>query len=396
MAGSCFCSARRVLRAMCVPFVVALWLSSLFSCIREPELHLYNAGNVTIELPMVDLELEAYWNYEMSYGVHYDWRAEWFYGWDETDSLIFGPIGYEEPNVFNLRRYLLGNRKGVPHTRVASDLVRGKTFRGDYDFGFWDILVWNDIKTIDGVQSLNFDETTSLDSVTAYTNMTMRSARYQAPRYTRSFYEPEALFSAYETDIEINRNLDGFIYDPERNVYVKKLDMQLEPVTYIYLTQVILHNNRNRVIGVDGAADLSGLSRTVNLNTGIAGLTPITVYYNVRMKKECVKNGEKVDIVGGKMLTFGICGQNGNRINDASEVKDGSQHYLDVTLQFNNGTDSTFVFDVTDQVRQRYKGGMLTVELDMDKVPIPNRKGGSAFDAVVKDFEDGGTYEFPM
>ena len=154
----------------------------------------------------------------------------------------------------------------MPHTRVTSDLVKGNTFRGDYDFGFWDILVWNDIKTIDGVQSLNFDETTSLDSVTAYTNQTMRSARYQAPRYTRSFYEPEALFSAYETDIEINRNLDGFVYDPERNVYVKKLDMKLEPVTYIYLTQVIIHNNRNRVIGVDGAADLSGMSRTVNLN----------------------------------------------------------------------------------------------------------------------------------
>ncbi len=54
---------------------------------------------------------------------------------------------------------------------------------------------------------------------------------------------------------------------------------------------------------------------------------------------------------------------------------------------FYNGMDSTFVFDVTDQVRERYKGGVITVELDMDTVPIPKRSGGSGFDAVVKDYE---------
>ena len=58
--------------------------------------------------------------------------------------------------------------------------------------------------------------------------------------------------------------------------------------------------------------------------------------------------------------------------------------------------DSTFVFDVTEQVRRRWRGGVITVELDMDTVPMPTRKGGSAFDAVVKDFEDGGTHEFDL
>ena len=65
-------------------------------------------------------------------------------------------------------------------------------------------------------------------------------------------------------------------------------------------------------------------------------------------------------------------------------------------MLFNNGKDSTFVFDVTEQVRQRWKGGVITVELDVDDVMIPSRKGGSAFDAVVKDFEDGGTHEFDL
>ena len=106
-------------------------------------------------------------------------------------------------------------------------------------------------------------------------------------------------------------------------------------------------------------------------------------------------NGEPVDIAGGRLLTFGISGQNANRIKHIEDVKDKANHYLDITMQFNNGMDSTFVFDVTDQVRKRWKGGVITVELDMDTVRIPSRSGGSAFDAVVKEFEEE-THEFPL
>ena len=76
-------------------------------------------------------------------------------------------------------------------------------------------------------------------------------------------------------------------------------------------------------------------------------------------------------------------------------MKDKVSHYLDVTMLFNNGMDSTFVFDVTEQVRRRWKGGVITVELDMDTISVPSRSGGSAFDAVVKDFEEE-THEFDL
>ena len=224
----------------------------------------------------------------------------------------------------------------------------------------------------------------------------MRSSRYNAPRYTHSFYEPEPLFAAYEQAIDINENLDGFNFDEKRNVWVRTLKMILRPITYIYLTQVILHNNKGRISSIDGTADLSGMARSTNVNTGVAGNDAITVYYNANLKKNCKKESELVDIVGGRLLTFGICGNEANTLSRASEVRDDHRHYMDVTMQFNNGMDSTFVFDVTNQVRQRYKGGVITVELDVDTIPIPSRSGGSGFDAVVKDFEDGGTHEFEM
>ena len=399
----------------------------LASCEREPLLHLYDAQSAEMDLPVVDLDLEVYWNYEMEFDIDYDWQAEWYYGWDETDSLLWGVLGYTDPTVFNLRRYYTGEIPLAKHTGVIRTQIEGTHFQGMYDWGYWDILCWNEIQTPDNIQSIIIDEESSLDSVMAYTNQTMHTSRFQAPRYTHAFYAPEPLFSAYDQGIEINRNLDGFTYDAERNVYVKKLNMTLMPLTYIYLTQVILHNNNGRITAVDGNADLSGMARSTNLNTGRSGSDAITVYYNVRMKHDCPmvpyrvkeapgydtpsgpnsisespdgssapKTPEIVDIIGGRLMTFGLCHTAANRISRAEDVDDPHRHYIDMTMQFNNGMDSTFVFDVTDQVRRRYKGGVITIELDVDTIPIPTRRGGSGFNAVVQDTEDGGTYEFDM
>lgn len=377
-------------------FIGLLGPISLMGCTPEPPLHLYDAQEATMDLPMVDMDLEVYWDYEMDFGVEYHWEAEWYYGWDASDIEMFGEIGYTTPSVFQVRRYYTGETPLAPHTGVIVDSIHGTHYQGMYDFGYWDLLLWNDIQTSDGVQSLIIDEDATLDSVTAYTNQSMHSSRYNAPRYTHAFYEPEPLFAAYEQAIEINRSLDGFVYDEDRNIWVRTLKMVLKPITYIYLTQVILHHNNGRISSIDGTADLSGMARSTTLNSGRAGNDAITVYFNANLKKGCKKQDELVDIIGGRLLTFGICGIKANSISRASDVHDAHRHYMDFTMQFNNGIDSTFVFDVTDQIRNKYKGGVITVELDVDTIPIPTRSGGSGFDAVVQDYENGGTHEFEM
>lgn len=393
-----------------LPIIVTLFFILLTSCMREPELHLYEPQNVDMDLPVIDLDLEVFWDYEMTFDVRYDWKAEWYYDWDEHDIETFGELGYTMPTVFNLRRYFTEDVPYVPHTQViAPPPFSGTHYQDKFDWGFWDILVWNDINTLDGVQSLIFDEKTSLDSVVAYTNQSMHRSRFNAPRYTHAFWSPEPLFSAYDRGIEINRNLDGFVYDEDRKVWVRTLDMMMYPITYIYLTQVILHNNKGRVTQSEGNAVLSSMARSTTLNTGRAGSDAISVYYNDNLKKNMplVPYGtalddpsrltaERVDIIGGRLMTFGMCNQTPRLYNDASEVTDTLNHYIEVSMLFNNGMDSTFQFNVTDQVRQRYKGGVLTVELDMDTVPIPKRSGGSGFDAVVKDFEEVDPYLIDM
>lgn len=392
---------------------IHFFIFTLSSCVRQPDLHLYDAAEMDFDIPIVDIDLEVLWDYEIGYNITYDWKAEWSYGWDAIDYDIFGNIGYTQPKVFNMRRYFTHNIPYAPHTSVLANVLYEPHFQGKFDWGYWDLLIWNEVSSPDGVVSIIFDERTSLDSVTAYTNPSMHVSRYQAPRYTNSFYAPEALFSAYDEAIEINEDLEGFVYDPVRDIYVKKLDMTMQPITYIYLTQIILHNNRGRITSADGNSNLSGMARSTNLNTGVAGEDAITIYFNTRLKKDLPlipynpetasdpgasadPSAERVDIVGGRVLTFGIPNVAANLIKNVKDVHDKYNHYMDVTMQFSNGMDSTFVFDVTQQVRERYKGGVITIELDVDTVPIPKRSGGSGFNAVVKDTEDGGTYEFEM
>lgn len=404
-----FLSVRRQAcsRAAAVCFVI----TSIFtiSCEREPMLHLHKGGtDISVELPDIDLELQLLWDYLFSYDVEYDWQSEWLYGWDETDNELFGPLGYPEPTDFNIRRYFTNDVQFGQHTAPYKHYITGKTLSAQYDFGFWDILAWNEIHTSDGVQSVRIDETATYDYVTAYTGQTMMPARYNAPRYTRAFYQPEALFAGYESGIGISKNFDGFTFDEDRKIWVRKLNMTLQPVTYIYLPQIILHNNNrnHRIItAIDGNADLSGMSRSVNLNTGVTGPDAITVNFNMRMKFD--RNGrsnDKVDIIGGKVLTFGIINLNPHKLNTRAYAESmqkvmaadkNNRHYLDVKMQFYNGKDSTLVFDVTNQVRRLFRGGVITVELDMDTVPIPQRSGGSGFDAVVKDYEEK-QWEFDM
>lgn len=378
---------RQVLCALCVTVPMVL---ALMSCEREPVLYLHHINQVNFDFAVIELSLDVYWDYNIGFNTTYDWRTDWYYGWDDEDNRIFGHLGYVMPTAFDLRRYYMGETGQAHHTQVESYHIEGHSYTGEFRYGYWDLLAWNEIGQ--EVQSVVIDETSSLDSVIASTNQTMNQVRYN-PRYTHSFNQPEELFAGYEQNLNIDKNLDGFTYDSVRNVYVKQLNLLLEPRSYIYLTQIILHHNHGRVTGVSGVSNLSGMARSTNLNTGVTGNDPVTVSYDVRMKRDVTVKGEQVDIIGGRLVTFGLCGLNPNAISTRGNgqpvrASDRKRHLLDVDMQFNNGTDSTLVFDVTEQIARRFRGGVITIDLDMDTVPIPHRSGGSAFDAVVDDYDE--------
>lgn len=393
--------ARRSLQMMTTTIMLVIVFLSLTSCEREPLLHLHR-DDIQLGFPMVSLELDVVWDYHFVYGTYYDWHSEWLYG-DDPD--LFGgvgdeAIGYHKPRIFELRRYYTGDVQYAPHTHKEEFTIEGYSFTHNFDWGFYDLLVWNYIFPTgnDDAVSIHFDEKTTLDSVYAYTNSTRHNVNvpnHLAPM--RSHFQPEELYSAYDRGEEIDRDLTGFTWDEERQLYVKSLRATLQPLTYIYLTQIILHHNDGRIAGVDGEADLSGMANLTNVNTGHTGSSTVAINYKCNMKRHIDVEGEDVDIVGGRVLTFGMCNMNAYTLTrgPVEEEEDADRHYVSVTFIFNNGQEKTMAFDVTDQVRTRFKGGVLTIHLDVNDVEIPHTSGGSGFDAVVVEEEER-TSEFEM
>lgn len=395
-----------------------LLVTAMVGCRRLPTLydHNHQPGHIMTQLPVVDLNLNIYWDYTMDlgwdYNWQYDWQAEWIYGWDETDVNLWGEIGYVEPTHFHLRRYYTRNQAYGPHTRTPlPEYISGRSYSAQYDFGYYDLLVWNDVHTLDGVQSLIFDEESTLDSVVAFTNPTRRIAQGLPGKVMYAHWQPEGLITDYAQAVYISPDIRDYKrYDPELDLYFMDINMTLRPVTYIYLVQLILHNNKGRINNVLGEADATGFAGSTCLNTGRAGSNVVAVYFETRMKNNVDNHGEIVDVAGGRFVTFGICNvaanavtkrsaetRAGDRVITAKDVAtaDKEEHYVNIPLVFNNGHDSIISFPVTDKVRQLYRGGVLTLELDVDTVPIPGRSGGKLFDAVVVD-PDSVTYEIPL
>lgn len=372
--------------------IAALTLLCASSCI-EPTLYL--AGEeVLVEMPVVLTDMEVVWSLDV------DWQASWIYGWDAYDVSHWGPIEYPKPKSYEVRRYYLGDAPGVPHTEVDPPVTVFETrFRDYYNFGYYDLLMWSNIDAEDDSQVVLINEE-NLDEVTATTSgtkgMNHIAASAISPGAVAGIYnQPEIFYSAYPQDVYISRFFEDYdYYDEKENVWVKKIEASLRPLVYIYLVQIILTDNDGRIVGVDGNNAMSGLASSTSVNTGHTGFASGLVYFESRMKDDIVFEGKTVDVIGGKLTTYGLCDM------DAAPLVKGQSQYtgtrtdlknmLYFDLSFVNGTVQTFAVDVTDQCQAQSHGGIITVKLDARTIDIPDigTSPGSLFVPTVDDYEE--------
>lgn len=374
--------------------------SLLTSCI-EPPLKL-PAEEVLVEVPTVITDMEVVWS------VDADWTYQWHYGWDATDSTLFGNYDYPKPSNYEVRRYYLGEEPGGRHTNVDAFTIFTNRFRRSYQFGYYDMLLYSNIDSDDGTQVLVIDES-DLDNVKASTTVSRGMTRLfnnqpdidGTKAVTGLYNQPEIFYSAYPQDIYISRNeADYDYYDEEEKCWVKQINCELYPLVYIYLVQVIFTNNDGRVTGTSGNAALSAFARGTNVNTGYTDNDPVIVYFNTRYKAGIEVEGKPCDILGGKFTTFGLCDMPHYSQKPKPEY-DGTRtdlpNYLMVDVRFRNGTEKTMQFDVTDQCRKQSHGGIITVVIDCGEIELPEGESGqgSLFVPTVEDYDEV-IYDIPM
>lgn len=333
---------------------------SITSCI-EPSLHL-PGQEMKIILPQVDTDIDVAWD------VHTDVQVKYHFGWDETDAALWDSLEYPMPKLIEVRRYYTGENPDGAIVGKDGFTIDTPSFRKYFQFGYYNLLFWSDVDFKGESPNVQIDESNP-NNVIAYTNGSKGfNGRSENDDAIIGLHDqPEMMYGAYPKDVHISENLNDYEYDAENNVYIKHIEAILKPLVYMYLVQIVLHNNESIVQDVDGNAAITSLARGTIVNTGHTLDDACMVYMPTRMKKGIKIDGEEVDIVGGRLNTFGLCDMERYDSNKGTTYQGGRSDlhnyiYFDLTLA--DGTVKTYRRDITDQMKQQAYGGIITIDID--------------------------------
>ena len=375
-----------------IAHTIVMFLSlQLVSCCSE------SSPDVTPlkEEPTIQMELEMAIETEVS--------TDWDFGWDTPLDPTWETPTFEAPNEFQVRRYYNGENPEAPHTDVEAFSIIGTSFQSRFHFGYYDLLFWSEIESEDGSQVVVIQE--DKDAVIATTTGTGGLTRsvsqliaadelIETDGIIAMKNQPEVFYSAYTKEVYISNNPSDYNYDEKTNTYSKVIKSSLRPVVYTYLIQIVLLNNDGRIKDVNGNGAISGMASAKDLMTGLTNSTPTVVYLTTTMEHDKEYDGKKCDIIGGKFNTFGLC----------DGRSDLSNHLL-FDLVFDNGAGLAFAGEVTDQLQEQSRGGVITLTIDSGEVeepdppkpvdpddpekpdePLPT--SGSLFIPTVEDYDD--------
>lgn len=365
----------------CITAIVALLI--LGGCTIEPLLHLRRVASTKVVM-QTTITAELLWQI--------NWQAKWDFVWNVT---AYGPLGYSYPKGIRMHIYTLNDEGEAKSHNVYN--FSGLEGQADVFVGIHDLLFHNNDSEV-----LLFKADNDLADINAYTRVistglkssTLVQTVAQKAAATKADDEeidenvcfmPDELFRLYDSKHHITDNLDD--YDFEDGKYILRIKGDLQPATFIYLFQVKLLNNLDRVAGSMGGAALSGVADAVNLNTGVTSDTPVCVPMDVYL------NNDDPDILGARCLTFGIPGCNPYDAASVAAAPAG-KHWFVLNVTFKTGKYKNIRIDVTDQIRALPTGGVIPLEIDVadfppeDTDPPIDEGGGGGFKPLIGDWNE--------
>ena len=363
---------KRLIRILIVAASIAV-----AGCTIEPILHLRKAIR-TMVVVEPKINVDVMWQL--------NWAINWQFNWNVT---ALGPVGYTAPASLRMHVFTHGP-EGEPVSHFVHNFVGDET-QLEIFVGTHDLLFHNNDS-----EALLFQQDGDLGHVHSYTRKLANGLKASTQVLTipqklagqtkapSEFIEPvnltpDNLFSLYNQNQVITDNLDDYEYIDGK--YVLRIEGELDPSTFIYLFQIRLLNNDDRVIGSAGGAALTGMSQGVDLMTRQTWEPTASYLMDVYMDKP-------QDMLGAKVFTFGIPGCNPYDAASVAAAPDGS-HYLVLNVSYVNGSNKNISLDVTDKIRELPLGGVIDLEIDVNDFPPDESAGGDGgFVALIGDWDE--------
>ena len=395
-------SNKRLIAKIQIILCLAIMLFSNSACMRKDLFLRVDQTQIAVEV--YDIHLDLLW------GV--DWETEWQYSWNES-SADFGTIGYTKPSLIKGTIYSVDRYTGKRFSSFVK-IFDSKGGRVSLTAGsMYDMMFYNF-----GTEYTNFYQSEDYETYTAYTRVSSQTSwiRTRAENnYSEmpdsmktyiDYNQPDELFGALVTDLEINEDPTGYEkeYDENGNItYIYKVDAALRPYSFIYLYQIIILNNADaegdRIVGAKGIT-VTGLSQGVELfsrrtfeNTisiSTEDVKRIQNHDNVRLENGAI--ADSADIMAARVLTWGLPGINPLELTKArTKAADIDKNYIGIGFTLRNGYTFTITRDITEQMHEKPTGGVITIYIDANGIPQEEldkkpQTGGGGFNASVEDW----------
>lgn len=370
---------------MLITSLAALLLVS--GCTIEPQLRLRKVATTKVVM-QTKISTDIMWQVNWQTAWDFDWKTE-----------VYGPVGYTEPKGIRMHIYTLDDTE-APKSHYVYNFV-GNQGQADVFVGIHDLLFHNNDSEV-----LLFRSENDLADIYSYTRIISKGLRSSIPVQTTEqkiatkaddddeetdlneeideqvAFAPDQLFVMYEPKYHITDDLNDYEYIDGQ--YVLRIEGELIPHSFIYLFQIRLLNNLERVYGSSGAA-LTGVAESVNLRTGETSDTPVCVPMDVFINATA-----DPDLMGARVLCFGIPGC--DPYDAASVAATESKHWLVLNVLFKTGKYKNIRIDVTDQIRALPTGGVIPLEIDVEDFPSedtdPPIEDGGGFKALIDEWDE--------
>lgn len=373
---------------------VALLLTSLITgCERKP-LYLAQRGNVSIATGEFDISLEMLWGT--------DWQVEWQYPMELWDEAKFGRIGYDVPTGVHVIAYQLDDElerfRWYYDRHIGIEGGRVQLATDEH----YDMLLYND-----DTEWILFTDRGGDD----YSTFNVTTRTNSRAKYTRSnvgYNQPDQLFGTLIDEVYVSDDPDDYVMERNEDgsiTYVCKMNATLQPYTFIYLYQVILRNNRTdegeAIVSSAAGLTANGLASGADLFTrrthsSIVSLTQDYVAPLVKDRMLTLPDGtrETADIMGARIQTWGLPSIVPLEELTRGEVTEPSDStFVGVGLRLYNNYTYVMQKNVTEQMKERPAGGIITLVIDVTK-EIPDSlinkpmTEGDGFKATVNQWDE--------
>lgn len=330
--------------------VIALTLFA--SCDENKDNDLEVVDSVRLSVSFKNPDLDLLWGE--------DWKTDWQYDWDSSDT-TYGTLGYSTPEIFKGTIYNLDANTGKRYSNFFKLFGLNENPATLPSGGKYDMLLYNT-----DTENIIFQASDDFEKYTASTTITPFGFDSLGVAY-KHLDEPDELLGALVTGVDLSKPSTDSM----------EIDVELNPYSIIYLIQVVILNNDDdqemQAIGASGIT-ITGLSQGVDLFTRktfdktilitTEDIKPLQNHANVRLEDGTVV--ENADILAARMLTWGLPG-----INPMEPTKYGSkaavvnQNFIGIEVTLRNGRPYTVSYEITEQLRNKPAGGVLTVSVDL-------------------------------